>query len=338
MFSFQRPALFAVVAMFAAPAFLSARPTAADEKEKQPTFTRPAISEEVAPLEAIAPTARDGHKGVGFLRKPTGKGPFPAVVLLHGGFGGVPAEQVKNIALDPWATRYLEAGYVVAAITYRKRDADPQSAEAVEDVLAVNEYLRKLPYVDPKSIVFNGTSGGGDLALSVAAATDLAAIVPEEPAAFMFTGILNTRFPKKGDVYTVADAEPIRADPKKYYTPECQKLTRERIARIKCPILIIQGDLPTIESFNKASNTGVYLFNKEITIPELRAAGKTLEVNTYKGEPHSFAFGSPSRRTPRPAVAYQAFEDVNTFFQKQLPTKPTPIDPRLVKQVPFETK
>ena len=201
----------------------------------------------------IAPIAKDGHKGVGFLRKPTGKGPFPAVVLLHWGFGGLPAEQVKNSALDTWASRYLADGYVVATITYRKRDADPQSTEAVEDVLAVIEHLRKIPYVDPKSIVLNGTSGGGDLALSVAAATDLAAIVPEEPASFMFTGILNKRFPKKGDVYTVADAEPIRADPKKYYTPECQKLTRERIARIKCPILIIQGDLPTIDAPNKQS-------------------------------------------------------------------------------------
>src|SRR5262249_36615837 len=163
---------------------------------------------------AIAPTARDGHKGVGFLRKPPGKGPFPAVVLIHGGFGGLPAEQVKNSALDTWASRYLAAGYVVAAITYRKRDVDPQSAEAPEDVLAVIEHLRKLPYVDPNSIVLNGTSGGGDLALCVAAATDLAAIVPEEPASFMFTGMLNKRFPKKGEVYTIADAEPIRADPK----------------------------------------------------------------------------------------------------------------------------
>lgn len=318
---------------------LPARPTIAGDKDKKPAATRPVISEEVAPLEAIAPVAKDGHKGVGFLRKPPGKGPFPAVVLLHGGFGGLSAGHVKKVALDIWAARYLAAGYVVATITYRKRDTDPQSSEAVEDVLAVIEHLRKLAYVDPNSIVLNGTSGGGDLALSVAAATDLAAIVPEEPAAFMFTGILNKRFPNKGAVYTVADAEPIRADPKKFYTPECQKLTRERIARIKCPILIIQGDLPTIDAPNmKRIFTGVNLFNKEITIPELRAAGKTLEVKTYPGEPHSFAFGNPFMQSPRPAVAYQAFEDVNAFLQKHLRTKPTLMDPRLVKQVPFAAK
>jgi dipeptidyl aminopeptidase/acylaminoacyl peptidase len=317
---------------------LPARLVAADDKEKKPAATRPAISEEVAPLQAIAPTARDGYKGVGFQRKPLGKSPFPAVVLIHGGFGGNPAELVKNIALGIWPSRYLAAGYVVATITYRKRDADPQSTEAVEDVLAVIEHLRKLPYVDPKSIVLNGNSGGGDLALCVAAATDLAAIVPEEPAAFMFTGIFNKTFPKKGDVYTVADAEPIRADPKKYYTSEYQKLTRERIARIKCPILIIQGDLPKIGASDGRSITGVNQFNAEITIPELRAAGKTLEVKTYPGEPHSFAFFNSPTRTPRPAVAEKAFEDVNAFLQKHLPTKPTPMDPSLVKQVPFDAK
>src|SRR5262249_30710694 len=151
-------------------------------------------------------------------------------------------------------------------------------------------------------------------------------------------GMLNKRFPKKGEVYTIADAEPIRADPKKYYTPECRELTREKIARIKCPILIIQGDLPTIDIPKKGSITGVNQLNEQITIPELRAAGKTLEVKTYPGEPHSFAFRSTPAWTPRPAVARKAFEDVNDFLQKHLRTKPSPMDPGLVKQVPFGTQ
>src|SRR5262245_14521825 len=79
-----------------------AQDTKKDPEKIQPE-TRPVISEEVAPLEAIAPTARDGHKGIGFQRKPPGKGPFPAVVLIHGGSRGIPAERVKSIALGAWA-------------------------------------------------------------------------------------------------------------------------------------------------------------------------------------------------------------------------------------------
>ena len=47
--------------------------------------TRPVVSEDVSPLESIAPVARDGYRGEGFLRKPPGDGPFPAILLIHGG-------------------------------------------------------------------------------------------------------------------------------------------------------------------------------------------------------------------------------------------------------------
>ena len=63
---------------------LPARPAAADDKEKQAT-TRPVISEEVAPLQAITPIAKDKNRGEAYLRKPPGDGPFPAVVLVHSG-------------------------------------------------------------------------------------------------------------------------------------------------------------------------------------------------------------------------------------------------------------
>ena len=177
------------------------------------SITRPAISEDVSRLEPISPTSRDGNRGEGFLRKPPGRGPFPAVVLIHGGNTRWPTDRLREYALGTWSSRFLAAGYVVAAITYRDRDIDPQSIEALEDALATIDYLRRLSYVDRNSIVVNGTSGGGDLALSVAAETDLAVVVPEEPASMMFLGILNKDFPKKGDRYTPADGDPITADP-----------------------------------------------------------------------------------------------------------------------------
>jgi len=88
----------------------------------------------------------------------------------------------------------------------------------------------------------------------------------------------------------------------------------------------------------KVTLTGVNKFNAEITIPELRAAGKTLEVITYTGEPHAFAFVSTPTRTPRPAISRKAFEDVDAFIRKHLTTKPSPIDPSVVQHEPFEKK
>src|SRR5438874_13420055 len=124
---------------------LPARLAAEDGKEKKPAATRPVISEEVAPLEAIAPVAKDGHKGEAYLRKPPGKGPFPAVVLVHGGIVQRTTVELKASARGTWASRYLAAGYVVAVTTWRSRDIDPQTRESPDDDLAAVEYVRKLP-------------------------------------------------------------------------------------------------------------------------------------------------------------------------------------------------
>lgn len=125
-------------------------------------ITRPLISEDVSPLESIAPLARDGHRGDGFLRKPPGAGPFPAVVVIHPGLVTFPTARLKTIALAAQPSRFLAAGYVVAVVTYRSRDVDPQTTVSLADSLAAMDYVRKLSYVDPKSIVIYGCSGGGD--------------------------------------------------------------------------------------------------------------------------------------------------------------------------------
>ena len=279
----------------------------------------------MSPLESIAPVARDGHRGQGFLRKPPGAGPFPALIWIHGGLTTRPVEELKAYALTtPNPSRFLAAGYVLAVITYRSRDEDPQSKVSVEDSLAAVDHVRRLPYVDPKSIVVSGCSGGGDLALEIAAATDVAAIAAEEPATILFTGVLNSEFPKKGERYTPEDSAPISADPKRYYTAKYQVPTREKIGKIRSPILIIQGD-----------QTPINRFNAEVLIPELRTAGKALEIITYPGEPHCFAFYGNGPRAPRPAAALKAFQDTDMFFRRYLKTKPKPLDPRLVEHAPI---
>ena len=113
---------------------------------------RPVISEELAPVEAIAPVAADSHVGEGFLRKPPGSGPFPAVVLIHGGLSTWNTERLREFANHVLASRFLAAGYVVASITYRSRAADPQSAVSLTDSLAAVDYLKQLSYVDANSV------------------------------------------------------------------------------------------------------------------------------------------------------------------------------------------
>jgi dipeptidyl aminopeptidase/acylaminoacyl peptidase len=288
-------------------------------------ITRPAVSEEASPLEPIAPMARDGYRGQGFLRKPPGEGPFPAVVLIHGGITTFPSARLRERLLTAaLPSRFLAAGYVVADITYRSRDVDLQSRVSMDDSLAAVEYLQHLRYVNPASVGIFGCSGGGDLALAVAAEKPVAAIVAEEPASMLFTGVFNNASPKAGERYTPEDSAPLFEDPKRHYTDERQRLTKEKIARIQSPILIVQGDVKTRLAVND--------FNAAVLIPELRSAGKAVEVITYPGAPHCFVTWSPSASA---ASALKAFRDSDAFFRRYIVTQPRPIDPTLVTHVPL---
>lgn len=301
------------------------RVTGAGQGER---ITRPAVSEKASPFEPIAPVAHDGYRGQAFLRKPPGEGPFPAVVLIHGGLTTVPSERLREYVLtNALPSRFLAAGYVVATITYRSRNVDLQSQESMADSLAAVEYLQRLGYVNADSVGIYGCSGGGDLALAVAAEKPVAAIVAEEPASILFTGVFNNTSPKAGARYTPLDSAPIFEDPKRYYTDERQRLTREKIARIQSPILIVQGDAPTPLAVND--------FNAAILIPELQSAKKRVEVITYAGEPHCFAMGSPPSSA---ASALKAFRDSDEFFRRYFATQPKPIDPALISYIPLTSQ
>ena len=286
-------------------------------------ITRPTVSEKVSPLEPIAPVARDGYRGRAFIRKPPGDGPFPAVVLIHGGLTTMPSEFLREYAsTNALPNRFLAAGYVVATITYRSRDVDLQSRVSMDDSLAAVEYLQHLAYVNAASVGIYGCSGGGDLALAVAAEKPVAAVVAEEPASILFTGVFNNTSRKAGERYTPFDSAPIFQDVKRYYTEEQQRLTREKITRIQSPILIVQGDAKTPLAVND--------FNAAILIPELASAHKSVEVITYPGEPHCFAMASPPESA---ASALKAFRDSEAFLRQHIATPPKPIDPALITQV-----
>lgn len=298
----------------------------------QSQVTRPVVSEKDCPLETIYPVAADGHRGLAVLRKPPGAGPFPVVVWFHGGLTTRPLASVQRTARDlATGSRFLAAGYVYVASTYRSRDIDPQTTDSVEDALATVEYLHKLPFVDRQSIVVGGCSGGGDLALQVAARTDVCAVIAEEPASVVTTGLFNNRLPKQGERYTPADAFFLSVDGRRYYTEEFQRAFRAKATNISAPILIVQGDVDREE-------IRINRFNADVLIPELRALRLRVEVRSYPDQAHCFcdSSGVPREflfaRAPAswPAAALQAFQDIDVFCRRHVRTRPKALDARLV--------
>src|SRR5262245_6412982 len=310
--------------------------------------TIPRVSEAACPLELFEPVATDGYKGLGILRRPPGTGRRPAVVLLHPGITTFPRATLEAIARESaTSNRFLAAGYVVLVPTYRSRDVDPQSPGSGEDCLAAVRFARQLPSVDPDSVIVLGCSGGGDLALEVAAADRVAAIVAEEPASLMFAGVLNKNSPKSGDRFRPGLDPPI-PDPIGLYRSTYQTATRAKIARIDTPILLLQND----PVFDMASESLIE-FNTQVLVPELRAARKTIQVTSFAKQSHCFCFVGGNRVIPgqggwvpaiergaaRPpegyaAAALKAFGDIQAFCEPLLKTKPMSIARNLVADVP----
>jgi dipeptidyl aminopeptidase/acylaminoacyl peptidase len=283
----------------------------ADESVKA---TYPQVSEAACPLKVISISGKAGNEVTAVIRQPPGNGPFPAIVLLHGGLSPYRLETLKQESLTrPNYVRFLAAGFVIAVPTFRSREEDPQTRDALDDCLAVVDYVKKLPVVDPKSVAVLGGSGGGSLALELAGETDLCGIVAGEPASVLFTGLMVRGMSDRGSAF-----QERMKNPNQHLTPEMQKLTRSKIEQIHCPVLIVHGDIHPLK-----------IINQEVIVPELKAANKSVEYIEYQGQPHAFWWGSQDG-----AVGQKVFDDAMRFLKPTLKTQPMPIDETLITRAP----
>jgi dienelactone hydrolase len=102
----------------------------------------------------------------GYLSKPEGAGPFPAIILLRGcggmdAGGRLGAERITDwgyvaLIVDSFATRGI------------KDSCTPPAPDRKADAIGALLYLSKLPFVDPERIAIVGYSQGGSVALEIA--------------------------------------------------------------------------------------------------------------------------------------------------------------------------
>ncbi len=101
----------------------------------------------------------DGLRVTGYLGRPRGLGPFPAIIHCRGGYDEVGALTGVELAV------YVEAGYVAVATQYRGNAGgegrEDFGGDDVHDVLNLLPLLRTLPYVDMERVgMFGGSRGG----------------------------------------------------------------------------------------------------------------------------------------------------------------------------------
>jgi len=107
----------------------------------------------------------------GYLVKPDGAGPFPAVVLLHG-CSGLSASFLRTPASSRWIEHLTNWGYAVLAFdSFAVRGGRPSCGQDIEfyrvaDAFGALAFLTHRRDVDAKKISVFGFSSGGIAALS----------------------------------------------------------------------------------------------------------------------------------------------------------------------------
>ena len=193
-----------------------------------------------APVTFRNVTPGSSQEIVATLVRPSGEGPFPAVVQLHG-CAGVEAQSYR------WARWFADHGYVAMVVDSfgprglkgdcREGPDEPPITARFDDAFGALRYLQSLPYVDASRIGLWGGSYGGLLtALGLARNSDIFKAGVDFHGVHDWSAFLPRWFAFfSQEIKDVPDAE------------EARKLALESspIASMKTwrsPVLLIQGD------------------------------------------------------------------------------------------------
>lgn len=124
----------------------------------------------IIPHYAVPFAEKNGTKLTADIYLPKGEGPFPGIVLIHGGAWTIGS----SATVMGHGQKFAALGYSVAAINYRKapKDKFPAQLEDTRDAIAWFRKEAKQFKLDPERIGLWGYSAGGHLA-ALAAVTEV---------------------------------------------------------------------------------------------------------------------------------------------------------------------
>jgi acetyl esterase/lipase len=241
-----------------------------------------------------------------YVRKPSGAGPFPVVLLLHGGGYGAAATYGLGRSTNSPTEDFIKAGWAVYSIDYRPTQGIKLQSIEYDDTVEAVKTVRGMSFVDPKRVGMLGGSHGGNVISRVISRVDLQGAILCAPAALDLilvkkaaeggepvVGILKKMIAEMETKYG-AKAEEIEKDPAKFGYSSAMT----EVAGVPCPILIING--------RNDDNSPVSVI--DAYVKRLRAAGKQAETYMPDNGPHGFYFGRPnipeSKEAARRAVAF----------------------------------
>jgi acetyl esterase/lipase len=230
---------------------------------------------------------------------PEGKGPFPAVVIVH---GGAWVRGDKQSYVPPLFEPLARAGFAWFTINYRLAPKHPYPA-AVDDVVAALRWVRahaKQYKVDTKRLALVGESAGGHLVSLVGARygrkLGLAAVVP---------------FYAPHDMeYRARSAKQV-SDPVKSFFGVTE-LNEAAFARLReaSPITYVRRDMPPYLLIHGTKDEQVPYEQSPRMCDKMNQAGARCELFPVEGAPHGIG---PWEKNP----AFQAYKQKLIEWLKQ---------------------
>jgi dipeptidyl aminopeptidase/acylaminoacyl peptidase len=241
------------------------------------------VSEDDSPVERVYVKSRDGAYVAAAIRRPKGAGPFPAIVMFHGAPGGRGMEQLVGWSLGatggPVWERFLQEGFVVVVADYRGGDwalmntpSDTGLVTAIDDGLAVVDYVSGLPEVDASRVSLYGVSLGGNLvAYLISKRQAIHAAILGAPAPIWFLG---ATLPMQDGRPDIGAARP---DP---------AVAASNVAPIETPVLLLVGTEDRLLSLDTLLHD------------QLVEAGKSVRMEVYEHGYHDFVLGPQGHDRP----------------------------------------
>jgi acetyl esterase/lipase len=211
---------------------------------------------------------------------PDGPGPFPAVILVHGGGwnAGDKSGGPKKGYMAPMHDPLEKAGYAWFSINYRlaPKHQYPANIEDVETAIRWVKANAAKYHVDPQRIVLSGESAGGHLvelaAVRATDATRVAAVVP---------------FYGRGEL--VSDLKPgaeMRANLAQLFGRKTFDETAEKQMREASPLLHIKRGLPPFLLVHGTADQSVPYDQSVQWQAKMKELGMTCDLITIKEGVH----------------------------------------------------
>lgn len=204
---------------------------------------------EVAEGSPVTIAYGDSDEEVADLYLPAGEGPFPVVVLIHGGFW---REQFKRDLMEPLAYDLVARGYAAWNLEYHRVGGGGGWPTTFDDVARGIDHLADLPaaqrdLLDLDRVVSIGHSAGGHLSLWAASRPTLPADAPGAApqvtlcAAVSQAGVTDLAFAARAGVGGSAVEDLLGAPPEQI--PDIVTLASpiERLP-LGIPQLLVHGD------------------------------------------------------------------------------------------------